>query len=140
MILEEKTFKKYGYYPSELSPKSNREMLVACDKCGKVRINRKAAYSPLCRDCGRKGCGDGKPRRNRMYRFERLYSGFLSDHTPPWEMVVDEIRKKAREANPYALNIWSFFDKDFSYSSKVQAAIGLYYRYTLPHRRTKKAR
>lgn len=139
MILEEETFKKFGYYPSDLLPKSGKPILAKCDKCGRVRVLRKDAYSPRCFFCAH-AKSYRHPTQNRMYQFERLYSGFLSDHTPPWETVVDEIKKKALQANPYALNIWSFFDKDFSYSSKVQAAITVYYHDILPHRRTKKAR
>ena len=127
MILEELTFKRFGYYPSELPPKSGKKILVACDQCGKVRINRKGLYRPLCRVCSRaNGQGFGHT-LNRMYRFEDLYSSFLSDSTTPWQVVVDEIHKKARRANPYALNIWRFFGKDFTLTKAVRTAIDFYF-------------
>ena len=136
MILEEKTFEKFGYYPGELKPKSSKKILAACDKCGKVRINRKSMYRALCRKCSNKPFGRAL---NRMYQFEDLYSRFLSGCTP-WETVVEEIEKKAKQANPYALNIWRFLDEDFSYSEQVRSAIETYYSNMLPFKRTIKAR
>jgi hypothetical protein len=34
MILEEETYKKFGYYPRDLSRRSGKRILAACDKCG----------------------------------------------------------------------------------------------------------
>ncbi len=55
MILEEATFERFGYYPSDLKPKSDKRILCACDDCGKVRILKKCYYHVLCRSCVRKG-------------------------------------------------------------------------------------
>lgn len=55
MILEEETFKKFGYYPSDLKPKSNKKILAACDDCGKIRKIRKYAYRALCNPCSTRG-------------------------------------------------------------------------------------
>lgn len=55
MILEEDTYEKFGYYPSELKPQSNRRIFTACDDCGKLRIVSKNGYSALCKSCARKG-------------------------------------------------------------------------------------
>jgi len=55
MRLEEETFKKFGYYPSDLSPHSNKKILAACDDCGKVRVTSKNYYCGLCSSCCRKG-------------------------------------------------------------------------------------
>ena len=55
MILEEETFEKFGYYPSDWAPKSNKHILAACDDCGKVRVIRKGSYRALCASCARKG-------------------------------------------------------------------------------------
>ena len=136
MILEELTFKRFGYYPSELPPKSGKKILAACDQCGKVRINRKGLYRPLCRVCSRaNGQGFGHT-LNRMYRFEDLYGRFFLGCIS-WEMVIDELNKKAKRGNPYALNIWRVFDKDFTHSKKVRSAIDLYFD---SFKRTEKAR
>lgn len=55
MILEEETYKKFGYYSSDLSPKSKKKILAACDDCGKVRVLGKGDYRPLCKLCCHKG-------------------------------------------------------------------------------------
>ena len=55
MILEEETFKKYGYYPKDLKPKSNRRIIVKCDDCGKIRESPKYEYARFCISCCRKG-------------------------------------------------------------------------------------
>ena len=55
MILEEETHIAFGYYPSDLKPKSFKKILAACDDCGKVREIRKAHYTSLCRSCVKKG-------------------------------------------------------------------------------------
>lgn len=127
MILEKLTFKRFGYYPSELPPKSGKKILAACDDCGKVRITTKQHYAPRCLNCSRSYKSGSRPMLNRMYRFEDLYSSFLSDSTTPWQVVVDEIHKKARRANPYALNIWRFFGKDFTLTKAVRTAIDFYF-------------
>lgn len=54
MILEQETFKEYGYYPGDLKPKSNKKILAACDDCGKVRVTTKK-YHALCGSCMQKG-------------------------------------------------------------------------------------
>ena len=55
MILEEETFEKFGYYPSDLKPKSGKKIVAKCDDCGKIRENRKCDYVPLCKPCAHKG-------------------------------------------------------------------------------------
>ena len=55
VILEEETFKKFGYYSWEWKPKSVKTIIVACDKCGKIRAIRKGSYYGLCRSCAAKG-------------------------------------------------------------------------------------
>ena len=36
MILEEETYRKFGYYPEELAPKSTKKVICSCDYCGKI--------------------------------------------------------------------------------------------------------
>lgn len=55
MILEEETFKKFGYYPKDLNPKSTKRILAKCDKCSKIRILYMYHYRDLCRSCARVG-------------------------------------------------------------------------------------
>ena len=59
MILEEETFKDFGYYPSDLKPQSAKTILATCDDCGKVRETNKNRYRPLCKSCGAKGERNG---------------------------------------------------------------------------------
>lgn len=55
MILEEETYRKFGYYPSDWAPRSHKKILAACDECGKVRVISKGAYRSLCKSCRQKG-------------------------------------------------------------------------------------
>ena len=55
MILEEETYEKFGYYPSELKPHSGKKILAACDGCSKVRILSNHDYRALCKPCAQKG-------------------------------------------------------------------------------------
>lgn len=51
MILEEETFKKFGYYPKILKHQSNKKILAVCNKCGKIRVTSKNIYHDLCVSC-----------------------------------------------------------------------------------------
>ena len=53
MILEKETYEKFGYYPGDLKPKSNKKILAKCDKCGKIRDIPKEYYRALCFTCAR---------------------------------------------------------------------------------------
>lgn len=68
MIDEKATFEKFGYYSTDLTPKSHKKIVVACDDCGKVRVVMKQDYRALCLSCARKGAknahwGGGKVKR-----------------------------------------------------------------------------
>ena len=47
MILEEETFKVYGYYSWELALQSHNKILAACNDCGKVRKLQKKVIFKL---------------------------------------------------------------------------------------------
>ena len=51
MILEDATHEAYGYYPSDLSPKSGKYVLAVCSECCEVRITSKHCYHILCDSC-----------------------------------------------------------------------------------------
>ena len=55
MILEEETYKKFGYWPRELSKGSHKKILIKCIQCGKIREYPKYGYSKLCKSCAHKG-------------------------------------------------------------------------------------
>ena len=58
MILEEETFKKFGYYPKETKNKSNKQIVVTCDKCGRIREVRWYQYRKICKSCIQNGKGN----------------------------------------------------------------------------------
>lgn len=60
MILEEETFKEYGYYSKDLSKGSHKKVIAKCDDCGKVRKIENKAYRDLCHQCAIK---------NRVYSY-----------------------------------------------------------------------
>lgn len=51
MIDEEATFKKYGYYSTDLKPHSNKHVVAVCDGCGAIRYLEKSGYRDLCHPC-----------------------------------------------------------------------------------------
>lgn len=54
MIDEIETYKRFGYYSTDLMPHSGKKIVVRCDKCGKIRILRKTDYRDLCKSCAAK--------------------------------------------------------------------------------------
>lgn len=66
MILEEETFKKYGYYSTDLTPQSKKRIIVACDRCGKLREIRKSQYYALCLSCANTGRPVSKETRKKL--------------------------------------------------------------------------
>lgn len=55
MILEEETYKKFGYYPSEISYRAKMTVIAKCEDCCKIREVQKGSYRDLCASCVRKG-------------------------------------------------------------------------------------
>lgn len=54
MILEEETYEKFGYYPSDWKSQSSKKILATCDSCGKIRETSKHGYRSLCVSCTQK--------------------------------------------------------------------------------------
>jgi hypothetical protein len=55
MILEEATYEAFGYFSSDLMPKSGKPILAVCAFCGAFRVIRKNQYHFLCKSCAMKG-------------------------------------------------------------------------------------
>lgn len=51
MILEEETFKMFGYRTCDLSPQSSKKIIVSCDECGGTREVKKREYRIHCKSC-----------------------------------------------------------------------------------------
>lgn len=75
MILEEETFKKFGYYPKDLKPKSGRRILAKCDECGKIRDVFRYGYCNRCHQCGLKD----KKRREYWQEFFTVSLNYLTN-------------------------------------------------------------
>lgn len=65
-ILEEETFREFGYYPSKLRKYSRKLIIGACDKCSKVRIVPKRDYHSLCKSCAHQGKYPSAETRRRL--------------------------------------------------------------------------
>ena len=98
MILEEETFREFGYYLGELTPKSHKRILAACDKCGKVRIIRKDCYRPLCTSCGHKGHTPSEETRQKLSEAKHG-----NKHPNYGKHPSEETRRKISEARKHQI-------------------------------------
>ena len=73
MILEQATYKWFGYYPKDLKQKSDKKIIVSCNECGTIRIISKRAYHDLCTSCTKRGKHPSKKTRLRMSKSRKLY-------------------------------------------------------------------
>lgn len=89
MINEEETFRLFGYYSTDLKPKSHKNIVAVCDnpKCegNKVRIIQKDRYKSLCKSCVLKN------RWNNLIKRKEL----IESITKGWEDPLS--REKARK-------------------------------------------
>ena len=92
VILEEETFKKFGYYPRDLTHKSHKKILVACDDCGKIREARKDGYSDLCKNCVKKLKHLSEETRKKLSEAQEGNKHNFGKH------LSEETRKKLSEA------------------------------------------
>lgn len=90
MIDENTTFALFGYYPSELRPKSNKKIVVICNKCGKIREVYRYGYSNLCISCAKKD--DKNPMRNPEVAKK-------NGDTKKGKKLSDDCKKKMSENN-----------------------------------------
>ena len=50
-ILEEETYRGFGYHSSDWTPRSHKKIVIACDECGKARTVEKRQHRSLCFSC-----------------------------------------------------------------------------------------
>lgn len=55
MILRKETYDKFGYYPEDLKPKSDKMIIATCDNCGIIRVVRKNGYKGFYKSCVQRG-------------------------------------------------------------------------------------
>lgn len=94
MILRKETFEQFGYDPEQLKPYSNKNVVIACDICGAVRIIQKSTYRPFCRSCaqkGRKHSEETKKKISESQKGEKNHS--YGKH------LTEERKRKLSEAN-----------------------------------------
>ena len=65
-MLEEETFEKFGYYPSQLKPESGKRILVKCVECDKIREYPKQNYRAQCMSCARAGENCSEETRKKL--------------------------------------------------------------------------
>ena len=101
MILEQETFREFGYYPDELKPQSNKKILAACDDCGKVRAIKKSCYRSLCASCVKKGRIPWNKDKH-LTEDHRRKIGEAGKGRTPWNIgkpCSEEAKKKNSEAH-----------------------------------------
>lgn len=55
MILEDETFRKFGYCARDLGNGSHKPVITKCDSCGIIKIKERRRAELLCQACARKG-------------------------------------------------------------------------------------
>jgi len=78
MILEDETFKKFGYHSKDLSLGSGRKVLSKCKKCGKIREVEYRYYRDLCLPCSRKS----KKYRDKISKLRISYGLAKGENNP----------------------------------------------------------
>lgn len=93
MILEGETYEQFGYYPSDLKPKSAKHILAACDECGKVRVITKNKYRALCGSCAQRGRHPSEETR------KKISDALKGEKSPLFgKHLSEEEKKRRREA------------------------------------------
>ena len=110
MILEEETFKRFSYYPRDLSKGSHKKVLVKCDKCGKIRFKQFRQLSDLCISCAQKGRSATIETRKKMSKLRKREKN--SNYRGGKEISCDNCSKLVYK-KPYDLNKYRSFDKYF---------------------------
>lgn len=94
MILEEETYKQFGYYPSDYAQGSHKKIVAKCDECDKVRAVDKRDYNPLCRSCNVRG------ERGPFYGCHHTDAAReVMSKTHKGKKLSEEVRKKMSDAH-----------------------------------------
>ena len=96
MIDEKETFKLFGYYSTQLKPKSTKKIVTRCDTCGRIKIVAKYNYHSYCNSC--KQIGDKNNNYHKDFTIEtREKMGYNASHRSEEtleKMRVSQLGKK----------------------------------------------
>jgi len=92
MILEEETYKKFGYLSTDLPESSYKKIVVTCDICKKVRVIEMCHHQRLCKSCA------ATQRRHTEATKEKIREKHLGDKNPFFgKHHTEEAKSKIRE-------------------------------------------
>ena len=100
MILEKETYEKFGYYPRDLKPQSNKYILTKCEDCGEIREVKKCACFALCRSCSHTGKNHSMFGKHHTEKTKRKWSDIKRGGKNPMfgRRHTQEAKAKIREA------------------------------------------
>ena len=109
MIDEEKTFKMFRYYSTDLTEYSNKKVVAICNDCGKERIILKYAYRDLCTSC----CQIGKNNPNFGKKFSdehrckmsENHADFSGENSSCWNPNLTD-KERGIKRNTFEYNTW----------------------------------
>lgn len=117
MILEEETFKRYGYYPNNLSYGSGKRILAKCDICDEIRELPFRDYRKNCLGCALKtkehGENISKSLKGRKFTKEWIENLKKARHKV---IMSDETKEKIRKGKMGNKN--PFYGKHHSEETK----------------------
>lgn len=96
MIYNIQTYCTYGYWPEDLKPKSRKLIIVACDRCSKVKTTPNLAYNNLCASCA------AKKRYENPSEHEKSSKAALKRYEDPLEhtKTSNALKKYYEHENP----------------------------------------
>ena len=98
MILEEETFKEFGYYPKELKSESNKRILTKCNECGEIREIRRQAYHDLCKSCAHIGKHHSEKTKLKMSKAQKGDKSYMYGRQCSGETKLKMSIAKKRDA------------------------------------------
>lgn len=92
MILHRETYKKFGYWPRDLTTESTKKVLCVCVSCEQIRLVqyrcvRKKTYTKRCQNCSRKANAPKAAAFHTQFQKEKRHR--LWDTTVPAKITPD---------------------------------------------------
>ena len=108
MINENKTFKNFGYYSTDLTYGSERKIYVNCNKCSIERILSFNDYKDLCRSCSQLGHIVTEETRQKISKSRIGKYGLCKENNPNWNPNLTEEERINNRRYPEYLE-WRMF-------------------------------